>query len=148
MILRSGQQCFWVAFCNNTQLVAWMVRYVLCSKQLFDKASASQQTSYMICSFVHSLFLNGLQAISSSWMIHLNNPHAVNLDTSMKTPYQISSSSSNSLIMQSMSFTTTPIPGTSFANHSLVFFGLRDINNPGNFQMHSCGLKILNSASL
>lgn len=86
------------------------------------------------CFSISPLFPHELQAISFSWMINLDNAHAVNLDTSMKTPYQIASSSSNSLIMQSMSFTTTPIPGTGFANRSLVFFGVRDINNPGNFK--------------
>lgn len=70
-----------------------------------------------------------LQAISLSYMIYLDNPHAVDLDSPMKTPYQLSSS--NTRIMQSMALLTHPVPGSVNVNHSLLFFGLRDVSTPG-----------------
>lgn len=76
-----------------------------------------------------SFILSTTQATSRSYMISLDNPHAVNLDSTMQTPFQLTSA--NTIIMQSMALLTQPTSSPLSANHTLVFFGRRDVNIPG-----------------
>lgn len=89
----------------------------------------------------HATLCYGLQAISNTYMIYLDNPHAVDLDSNLKYPYQLSST--NTLIMMSMTLLTKPVRGSTTPNQTLLFFGLRDINTPGGRASLFCSLQQL-----
>lgn len=91
-----------------------------------------------------------MQAISNTYMIYLDNPHAVDLDSNLKYPYELSST--NTLIMMSMTLLIKPVRGSTTPNQTLLFFGLRDTNTPGGraslfcclLQQLACTCKSLN----